>query len=81
MSTYKDFLLHRVFIHYHAQVLTGSMCVYTSYIVPRVAPFTVGTRLFRAITGPLGVQGGEWEHHPDLNHLHAVNPAAVMKLT
>lgn len=31
--------------HRHAQVLTGSTCVYTSYIVPHVAAATVGIRL------------------------------------
>lgn len=61
----KSLLLPRVFIHYHAQVLTGSMCVYTSYIVPHVAASTVGTRLFRTVTGPLGARGAERGHHPN----------------
>lgn len=42
-----------VCIHYCAQVLTGSMCVYTSYIVPHAAAAAaaaMGVKPFKTIT-------------------------------
>ena len=47
-----------VCIYYHAQVLTGSMCVYTSYIVPHAGAAKSGHKGFR---DPVGVGWGETE--------------------
>lgn len=58
-------------LHYCAQVLTDSMCVYTSYIVPHAAAATAGTRpsglLLHYSEGQQGATG-RW-HLVGLNHL------------
>ena len=64
-------------LHYCAQVLTDSMCVYTSYIVPHAAAATAGTRpsglLLHYSEGQQGATG-RW-HLVGLNRWASFNPA------